>query len=110
LIVAASTTSKVESSTDRSQSAAAMESSTAGASGTDEKQTRSVSGGADGSASGTISTFGFWLALLFAALSSLLILIWVVVKVVGKDEEAKNTDLIYKSLQDARQIYAKMMK
>jgi hypothetical protein len=40
----------------------------------------------------------------------LLVLIWVLVKVVGKNEEANNTDLVYKSLQDARQIYAKMMK
>jgi hypothetical protein len=87
-----------------------MESSTTGASGTDEKQIPSGSGAADGSGSGTIYTFGFWLALLFGALSSLLILIWVVVKVVGKNEEAENSDLIYKSLQDARQIYAKMMK
>ncbi|HEX5608206.1 MAG TPA: hypothetical protein VFY96_16895, partial [Candidatus Binatia bacterium] len=63
-----------------------MESSTAGASGTDDKQTGTGSGAADGSASGTIYTFGFWLALLFAALSSLLVLIWVVVKVVGKNE------------------------
>jgi hypothetical protein len=110
LIAGANTTSNVESSTDRSQSAAGMESSTTGASGTDEKQTPSGSRAADGSASGTIYTFGFWMALLFAALSSLLILIWVVVKVVGKNEEAENADLIYKSLQDARQIYAKMMK
>lgn len=87
-----------------------MESSTAGASGTDEKQTRSGSAAADGSASGTIYTFGSLLAVLFVALGSLLILIWVVVKVVGKNEQSKNTDLIYKSLQDARQIYAKMMK
>ena len=87
-----------------------MESSTAGASGADEKETRSGSGGAEGSASGTIYTFGFWLAVLFAALILLLVLIWVLVKVVGKNEEANNSDLVYKSLQDARQIYAKMMK
>ena len=87
-----------------------MESSTAGSSGTDEKQTGSGSGGADGSTSGTIYTFGFWLAVLFAALILLLVLIWILVKVVGKNEAANNTDLVYKSLQDARQIYAKMMK
>jgi di/tricarboxylate transporter len=52
---------------------------------------------------GTIYTFGFWLAVLFAALILLLVLIWVLVKVVGKNEEANNTDLVYKSLQDARQ-------
>jgi len=87
-----------------------LESSTAGASGADEKETRSGSGGAEGSSSGTIYTFGFWLAVLFAALILLLVLIWVLVKVVGKNEEANNTDLVYKSLQDARQIYAKMTK
>jgi len=87
-----------------------MESSTAGSSGADEKETRSGSRGADGSTSGTIYTFGFWLAVLFVALILLLVLIWVLVKVVGKNEGANNTDLVYKSLQDARQIYAKMMK
>jgi flagellar biogenesis protein FliO len=88
-----------------------MESSTADASGADEKETQSGSGSAEGSASGTIYTFGFWLAVLFAALILVLVLIWVLVKVVGKnEEEANNTDLVYRSLQDARQIYAKMMK
>ena len=53
---------------------------------------------------------GFWLAVLFVALILLLVVIWVLVKVVGKNEEADNSDLVYKSLHDARQIYAKMMK
>jgi flagellar biogenesis protein FliO len=85
-----------------------MESSTA-ASGTDERKKESGTA-ADGSASGTIYTLGFWLAVLFAALILLLVLIWTLVKVVSKNEQADNSDLVYKSLQDARQIYAKMTK
>jgi hypothetical protein len=110
LIAAASTTSNVESSGNTSQSAAAMESSAAGANGTDEKQTRSGSGDTDGSSSGTIYTFGFWLAVVFGAVILVFVVIWTIAKGVGKNEDAKNTDLIYKNLQDARQIYAKMMK
>jgi len=86
-----------------------MESSTA-VSGADEREKQSGTGAADGSAAGTIYTLGFWLALLFAALILLLVVIWALVKVASKNEEAENNDLVYKSLQDARQIYAKMTK
>ena len=82
----------------------------AAASGTDENEKQRGAGTGDGSASGTVYTFGLWLALLFAALILLLVLRWVLVKVVGKNEQADNNDLVYKSLQDARQIYAKMIK
>ena len=110
MTAAASTTSRVESSSEHSQNTAAMESSTTAASGTDEREKRSGTGAADGSPSATIYTLGFWLAVLFVALILLLVVIWVLVKVVGKNEEADNSDLVYKSLHDARQIYAKMMK
>jgi flagellar biogenesis protein FliO len=86
-----------------------MESSIAASSGTDEREKQSGTGAADGSAAGTIYTLGFWLAVLFAALIFLLVVIWVLVKVVGKNEEA-DSDPVYRSLQDARQIYAKMIK
>lgn len=86
-----------------------MESSAAG-SGADEREKQNGTGAADGSASGAIYTLGFWLAVLFAALILLLVVIWVLVKVVGKNEQAENSDLVYKSLNDARQIYAKMIK
>jgi hypothetical protein len=109
LIAAASTKSTVESSSEHSQNAAATESVTT-ADGTDERGKQTGPGAADGSASATIYTFGFWLAVLFAALILLAGVIWMVVKLVGKNEEAENSDLIYKSLRDARQIYAKMLK
>jgi len=110
LIAAASTTSRIESSSEYSQNSAAVESQTTAASGTDEREKQSGTGAADGSASGTIYTLGFWLAVLLAALILLLVVIWVLVKVVGKNEQVDNSDLVYKSLQDARQIYAKMVK
>jgi hypothetical protein len=40
----------------------------------------------------------------------LAIAIWAVVKVVRKNEASQDGDVIYKNLQDARDIYGKMIK
>jgi hypothetical protein len=53
---------------------------------------------------------GFWLVILFAALGLLAAAIWSVVKATHKDEGPKDGDVVYKSLQDARQIYGRMIK
>jgi hypothetical protein len=106
LIAAASTTS-TESSAVISQSTANVAFS--GTASTGEMPASRATGGG-GSVSGTNNTVGFWLSVFSGGSILLAIVIWVVVKAARKNGADKNSDLIYKSLHDARQIYAKMMK
>jgi hypothetical protein len=111
-LIAAANTASIENPAAPSGAAlgsgADME-SPADAASTD-KQTRAEGSGGNSSPRGMIYTLGFWLSILFAALALLSIAIWIVVKLTRKTEPSQNGDVIYKSLQDARQIYGRMIK
>jgi hypothetical protein len=74
-------------------------------------ETRTASNDRGWSAQGTIYTFGFWLSIMFVMLATLAAIIWIVVRLVRKDEAADDSsDLVYTNLQDARHIYARIIK
>jgi hypothetical protein len=83
--------------------------SSADAAASDE--TRAASNDRGWSAQGTIYTFGFWLSIVFAMLAALAGIIWIVVRLVRKGETSDdNSELVYTNLQDARHIYARIIK
>jgi hypothetical protein len=99
--LAASSGAKVESTAGVASSADA---------GTSD-ETRAASSERGWSAQGSIYTFGFWLSIVFVMLAALAGIIWIVVRLVRKDEAAgDSSDLVYTNLQDARHIYAKIIK
>ena len=74
-------------------------------------ETRAASNDRGWSVQGTIYTFGFWLSIVFAMLAALAGIIWIVVKLVRKSEPSENnSDLVYTNIQDARHIYARIIK
>jgi len=84
-----------------------------GASSTDSAiphQAGAPGSGGNSSVSALIYRLGFQLSLLFAGLMLLAVVIWAVIKMARKREPSQNGDVVYKSLQDAREIYGKMIK
>jgi hypothetical protein len=73
------------------------------------QQTSTANPNGNSSVRGGIFQLGIWLSILIAMLMLLPIVIWLVVKVVRRSETSQNGDMVYQNLQDARQIYVKII-
>jgi hypothetical protein len=110
LIAAASTTTPSDKGANVVEGATGAEATADGTKANAEGKTSTAGSGGRWSASGTVYTFGFWFSFLIAALVLVAVVVCTVIKMARKSETPQSNDLVYNSLQDARQIYARMIK
>jgi hypothetical protein len=77
--------------------------------GTGYQQTQSASA-RQSSVRSRVGTFEIWLPLLGLMLILLPVALWAIIKAVRKHETSQDGEVVYQNLQDARQIYGKIIK